>query len=208
MNLAEQLSIGIAELNIEISTDAQKTLLDYLALLNKWNRIHNLTAVRDPEQMVSQHLLDSLSILSELNDCKCLIDVGSGGGLPGIPLAITRPDMAVTLLDSNHKKTAFLRQAKMELKLDNVDVVCERVEAWKGNRFDIVVSRAFADLVEFAELTRHLAKADGKFLAMKGIYPFEEISRLSDGFQLNKVVSLRVPQLDAERHLVVLHKAA
>lgn len=209
MTVAERLSGGLLELGVSLSASAQAMLLNYVALLDKWNKVHNLTAVRDPEHMVSQHLLDSLALLPVLAKRKTLLDVGSGGGLPGVPLAIVRPDMAVTLLDSNHKKAAFLRQAKAELGLANTEVVCERVEAWQPQqRFDVVVSRAFADLAEFVTQAGHLLAPDGVLLAMKGIYPFEEIARLPDNFRVDEVLPLKVPQLSAERHLVIVKKAA
>jgi len=207
--LGGRLSTGIAELNLNIPVNAEHKLIQYLELLARWNQVHNLTAIREPEQMVSQHLLDSLAILPILADVKTLIDVGSGGGLPGIPLAIVSPHLAVTLVDSNNKKAAFLRQAKVELGLTNVEVVCDRVEALQlPSKVDAVVSRAFAELSEFVALAGHLVSKGGRLFAMKGIYPFEEITRLPETFQLDKVVSLKVPQLDAERHLIVLNKVA
>jgi 16S rRNA (guanine527-N7)-methyltransferase len=209
MTRIEQLSSGLAALNLNVPMPAQFKLMEYIDLLAKWNRVHNLTAIREPDQMVSHHLLDSLAIQPALVECKNLVDVGTGAGLPGIPLALTRPDLRVTLLDSSHKKTAFLRQVKVELALDNVEIVCDRVEAWRPTlKFDAVVSRAFADLAEFAQLANHLVRDSGMLLAMKGVYPFDEIARLPDSFQLNRVMSLHVPQLSAERHLIVLDKAA
>ena len=209
MTPAARLGAGVLELGLELSQASQARLLDYLALLEKWNKVHNLTSVREPEMMVSQHLLDSLAVLPALAARKTLLDVGSGGGLPGIPLALARADLAVTLLDSSHKKAAFLRQVKAELGLANVDVVCERVEAWRPlNLFDAVVSRAFADLGEFAALAGHLVVPGGALLAMKGIYPYEELARLPADFQLLEVLPLKVPQLAAERHLVILQKTA
>ncbi|MES2354738.1 MAG: 16S rRNA (guanine(527)-N(7))-methyltransferase RsmG [Pseudomonadota bacterium] len=211
MSPQEQLSAGITELNLNIpvDTNAERKLIQYLELLAKWNQVHNLTAIREPEQMVSQHLLDSLAILPALASVKKLIDVGSGGGLPGIPLAIVSPDLAVTLIDSNNKKTAFLRQAKAELGLTNLEVICDRVEALQlPSKFDAVVSRAFAELSEFVALAGHLVAKGGRLFAMKGVYPFEEIARLPETFQLDKVISLKVPRLEAERHLVVLNKVA
>jgi 16S rRNA (guanine527-N7)-methyltransferase len=209
MTPAALLAAGVQELGLALSAAAQARLLDYVALLEKWNKVHNLTAVREPEMMVSQHLLDSLAVLPAVAARKTLLDVGSGGGLPGIPLALARADLAVTLLDSNHKKVAFLRQAKAELGLANVEVVCERVEAWRpADRFGAVVSRAFADLGEFAALAGHLVAPGGALLAMKGIYPYEELARLPADFRLHEVWPLKVPQLAAERHLVILQKAA
>jgi 16S rRNA (guanine527-N7)-methyltransferase len=205
MNLSERLASGIAALGLVVDVPAQERLLRFLDLLVKWNRVHNLTAVREPERMIAQHLLDSLSILPQLNGAVRVVDVGSGGGLPGIPLAVARPDFEVTLLDSSHKKCAFQRQVQAELGLANISVACARVETWKpGEHFDIVVSRAFADLGEFAQLAGHLLQDQGRLLAMKGVYPYEEIARLPSGYSLAKVVPLKVPHLDAERHLVIL----
>ncbi|MBA2690258.1 MAG: 16S rRNA (guanine(527)-N(7))-methyltransferase RsmG, partial [Burkholderiales bacterium] len=183
-------------------------LIDYIGLLAKWNKVHNLTAIRRQEQMISHHLLDSLAILPALEGKHKLLDVGSGGGLPGIPLALVESRLKVTLLDSSHKKTAFLRQSKAELGLTNVEVACARVEAWRpAEKFDVIVSRAFADLAEFAASAGWLLAPGGQLLAMKGVYPFEEIAALHPDFQVSKVVSLQVPGLDAARHLVILNKA-
>lgn len=209
MSLAERLCTGLAQSGLDLRPAVQAQLLAYLALLAKWNRVHNLTAVREPEQMIYQHLLDSLAVLPALGKGKSVLDVGSGGGLPGIPLAIAVPVLSVTVLDSSHKKVAFLRQVKAELALTNVDVVCERVEAWRpAERFEVIVSRAFADLAEFAALAGHLLAPEGLLLAMKGVYPYEEIARLPDTFRLADVMPLQVPELSAERHLVILKKAA
>ena len=182
---------------------------EYLRLIEKWNRVHNLTAVRETEMMVVMHLLDSLSVLPHIEDARTLLDVGTGAGLPGIPLAIARPQLQVTLLDSSHKKTTFLEQAKADLDLRNVTVVCERVEQWRPERrFDVVVSRAFADLGEFVVQARHLVAPAGRMLAMKGVYPFEEISRVPSTHRVAQVVELKVPALDAKRHLVFVEAAA
>ena len=180
----------------------------YLRLLEKWNRVHNLTAVRETEQMVVLHALDSLSILAHLQGARTILDVGTGPGLPGIPLAIARPDARITLLDSSHKKCAFLQQAKIELGLANVDVVCDRVENWKpAMRFDAVVSRAFSDLADFIAQAQHLVAAGGKLIAMKGVYPFDEIARVPATHRVAQVLELHVPRLDAKRHLVFVEAA-
>jgi 16S rRNA (guanine527-N7)-methyltransferase len=174
-------------------------------LLAKWNKVHNLTAVRDPEEMITLHLLDALSVLPYLQGSS-LLDVGSGGGLPGIPLAIARPELSVTLLDSSHKKSAFQRQAKVELGLKNVEVVCGRVEKYQpAQKFDMVISRAFSDLAEYVKLTDHLLSETGKWLAMKGVYPYDEIAQLKKVSV--EVVPLTVPGLEAQRHLVFLKAA-
>ncbi|MCE5182296.1 MAG: 16S rRNA (guanine(527)-N(7))-methyltransferase RsmG [Betaproteobacteria bacterium] len=204
MNLEEQLASGLAELDLPLDAAVQQRLLKYVALLQKWNKVYNLTAVRDPQKMLVQHLFDSLAVLPQIHGRR-IIDVGTGPGLPGVPLALANPALDVTLLDSNHKKTTFLRQACLELGLSNATVVCERVEAWRpGEKYDVVISRAFSDLAEFANLTRHLCSDSGVMLAMKGVYPNEELARLPACVALQSVGQLRVPSLDAERHLVVL----
>jgi len=204
MSLAAQLAQGIAQLDLTLPPQAQPRLLDYLALLQKWNRIYNLTAVREATRMVSHHLLDCLAIAPHVA-ATTVLDVGSGAGLPGIPLALAQPRTQVTLLESSHKKAAFLQQAKFELKLDNVAVVCERVEEWQPDRmFEMVVSRAFSDLAEFITAAgRHVA-SDGRLAAMKGVYPHEEITRLPQGWRLLEVIPLTVPGLHAKRHLLLL----
>jgi len=204
MTLARQLAQGVAQLGLALPGPAQQRLLDYLALLQKWNKVYNLTAVREVPRMVSQHLLDCLAVAPHLG-AAAILDVGSGAGLPGIPLALVLPDSRVTLLDANHKKAAFLKQAQIELKLGNVEVVCERVEAWcPGQRYEIVVSRAFSDLAEFVKLAgRHVAPG-GRLAAMKGIFPHEEIAQLPPGWRLQQAVELTVPALRAQRHLLLL----
>jgi 16S rRNA (guanine527-N7)-methyltransferase len=205
MTLRAQLSAGVDALGVALDATKQATLLGYIELLVKWNRVHNLTAVREPEQMVVVHLLDSLSLLPYLRDRASLLDVGSGAGLPGIPIAVARPELQITLLDSNHKKVAFLQQVKAELALANVTIVCERVETWRPQQtFDVVVSRAFADLADFARQARHLVAPGGRLLAMKGVYPYEEIAALPADCQLEDVIELQVPTLTAKRHLVAM----
>lgn len=197
-----KLAAGIAALGLEIDSGAQQKLLDYLRLLEKWNKVHNLTAVRDPDEMVTLHLLDSLSVLPHIGRGR-LLDVGSGAGLPGIVLALTRPDLSVTTLDSVSKKASFMRQAKAELEISNLEVICGRVEAQPPERkFDMIVSRAFSEISDFLRLTRHLLAEDGQWLAMKGVYPHEELEQLKD--VRYEVVELNVPGLDARRHLVFL----
>jgi len=223
MTLEEQLATGVAALGLTLPAGAAAKLLAYLALLDKWNRVYNLTAVREAERMVSHHLLDSLAVVPYFNG-ETVLDVGSGGGLPGIPLAIARPGLQVTLIDSIAKKTAFLLQAKAELGLDNVNVVTSRVEDYRPplpnpppqagegekagpkpiNGFDVITSRAFSDLKEFVTLTRHLLKSGGCWLAMKGLYPNEEIALLPAGVKVRADHALAVPGLDATRHLIVL----
>ena len=209
MSLQTQLAAGIAALGLALPEGAEAKLLDYLALLDKWNRAYNLTAVRDAERMVSHHVLDSLAAVPYFQggtpDLIRVLDVGSGGGLPGIPLAIARPELQVTLIDSIAKKTAFLLQAKAELGLANLNVVTSRVEDFRPPAaFDIITSRAFSDLKEFVTLTRHLLKPDGRWLAMKGLMPHEEIASLPDWVKVSANHALLVPRLEASRHLIVL----
>lgn len=207
MTLEAQIGAGIAAMGLALPQAAQERLARYLELIAKWNRVHNLTAVRETEQMVVLHVLDSLSLLAHLERARSLLDVGSGPGLPGIPLAIARPELSVTLLDASHKKCAFLRQAKTELGLDNVEVACERVENWKpAQRFDAVVSRAFSDLADFVDQAQHLVAPGGALIAMKGVHPFEEIARLPATHRA-RVVEISVPSLDAKRHLVFMEAA-
>lgn len=204
MSAAEQLKRGLLALGLTLESDTQQRLLDYIALIEKWNRVHNLTAIREPEKMVSHHLLDSLAVMPHLHATR-LLDVGSGAGLPGIPLALANPDMHVTLLDSNHKKTAFLNQAVMELKLKNAEVCSERVESWTTQqRFDVIISRAFSDMGEFARVTRHLLAAGGTLAAMKGLHPYEEIEKLPPECKVRQVLPLAIPGLQGARHLVLI----
>jgi len=204
MNVEQQLAAGIAALGLALPDGAETKLLAYLALLDKWNRVYNLTAVREAERMVSHHLLDSLAAVPFFQG-ETILDVGSGGGLPGIPLAIARPELQVTLIDSIAKKTAFLLQAKAELGLSNLNVVTGRVEDFRpAARFDVITSRAFSDLKEFVTLTRHLLNPAGRWLAMKGLMPHEEIAYLPDWVKVSANHALVVPGLGASRHLVVL----
>jgi len=204
MTLAQQLAQGVLELGFTLPAGAQQRLLEYLALLQKWNRVYNLTAVREAPRMVSQHLLDCLAAAPHVA-AATLLDVGSGAGLPGIPLALALPDARVTLLDSNHKKAAFLTQAVIELKLVNAEVVCERAEAWNpSTTFEVVISRAFSDLSEFVSVAGWHAAAGGRLVAMKGVHPYEEIAQLPPGWEVRQVIPLTVPGLRAQRHLVTL----
>ena len=196
------LAAGLAELGLDLPDAVQHKLLAFRDLLLKWNRTYNLTALRDPEQVVSHHLLDSLAILPHVGG-GALLDVGSGGGLPGIPLAIARPELAVTLVDAVQKKTTFLQQAAIELGLKNVAVHHARVEEMRG-QYAQISSRAFADLARLVGLTRHLLEPGGRWLAMKGVRPDDEIAALPVGVAVAAVVPLTVPGLDAERHLLIL----
>jgi len=208
MNAPQPLRRGLLALGVGLSDAQIERLERYLALLEKWNRVYNLTAIREPERMVTYHLLDSLAILPHVRGPRVL-DVGSGAGLPGIPLAIASPGLAVTLLDSSHKKAAFLQQAVAGLELANATVVTARVESWQTDaRYDTIVSRAFADLGEFAAAAAHLLATGGTIAAMKGVHPHDEIERLPAGLRLREVLKLDVPLLDAERHLVLVEPAA
>lgn len=199
---------GLTELGLPLAEAAQEKLVAYLELLSKWNKTYNLTAIRDPMQMISHHLLDSLAVLPHL-PAGALADVGSGGGLPGIPLAIAEPTRRITLNDANHKKAAFLQQAVIELQLANADVHAGRVQAWRpAELFACVVARGFAELAQFIANCRHLVRADGVLAAMKGVYPREELERIPAGSDCRDVRRLRVPLLAAERHLVLCRCAS
>ncbi len=190
-------------MQLELSMFQQQQLLDYLALLSKWNKAFNLTAVRDPDVMVSRQLLDSLSILPWIRG-QHVLDVGTGAGLPGIPLAIARPDLGFTLLDSNGKKTRFVQQAVLQLGLANVGVENTRIEALQsGYCYEQITSRAFASLPDFLRLTRPLLCKEGEFLAMKAIAELDDINSLGDDLQA-RVEPLMVPGSDAQRRLVVI----
>lgn len=203
--LEDTLHAGVTALGLDLDARQEQQLLAYVALLDKWNKVYNLTAVREPEAMVTQHLLDSLAVLPHLAAAGTLVDVGAGAGLPGIPLAIARPDLRVILTDSNHKKTTFMQQACVELGLANASVVCERVERVElPVKADAVISRAFSDLKEFARLAGHLLAPGGRLLAMKGIYPHEELAQLPANVKVKQVIPLTVPGLEANRHLVVM----
>lgn len=206
---AEELSQGALELGVELSAQQHEQLLDYLALLIKWNKAYNLTAVRDPDEMVSRHLLDSLSVvpfISEAGDN--WLDVGSGGGMPGIPLAILFPERQFTLLDSNGKKTRFLTQVKLELKLANLQVIHSRVEAFTpAVPFSGICSRAFSSLEDFSNWTRHLGDGNTQWLAMKGVHPDDELQALPADFRLTATHVLKVPGCQGQRHLLILRRS-
>jgi 16S rRNA (guanine527-N7)-methyltransferase len=207
------LQRGLGELALALPVGASEKLLAYLDLLAKWNKTYNLTAIRDPMQAVSHHLLDSLTVLTVLRELPAnagtLVDVGSGGGLPGIPLAIAEPARRVTLNDANEKKGAFLRQAVIELGLRNADVHVGRAETWHpAERFAVVITRGFASLVKFLAACRHLAAPAGVLAAMKGAYPEAELAEVPAGCDCSDVRRLKVPLLDAERHLVLCRAGA
>ncbi len=198
------LASGVAELNLQITEEQQDTLLAYIALLSRWNKRFNLTAVRDPAEMIPRHLLDSLSVSAYLQG-KRVLDVGTGAGLPGIPLATIHPDIQFTLLDSNGKKTRFVRQAVMELGLKNVWIEQVRVEAYRpSHKFDTVITRAFAALPEILNLTSHLLTPTGQLLAMKGRQTKEELAVADLQERSVEVIPLQVPQLEGERYAVLI----
>jgi 16S rRNA (guanine527-N7)-methyltransferase len=199
------LDRGLAQLGLALPDAARDSLVAYAALLLKWNRVYNLTAIRDPQQMITHHLLDSLAIVPLIGTVTRLADVGSGGGLPGIPLALACPQLSVTSIEAVSKKASFQQQARIELGLHNFSVINERVENVRPEQpFDAVVSRAFSELADFVRLTRHLLGPGGRFLAMKGVYPEAEIARLPADVRLAEVHALHVPGLEAERHLLTL----
>jgi 16S rRNA (guanine527-N7)-methyltransferase len=201
------LAAGIAALGLALDAAQRAKLTAYLALLAKWNKTYNLTAIREPQRMITHHVLDALAVVPHLPATAGLriLDVGSGGGVPGIPLAIARPDAHVVMIDSNHKKAAFLVQAAIELGLPNIESHAVRVEDFApALPFDIVISRAFSELAAFASVAvRHLAP-HGRMLAMKGVHPDEELTALPQQFVVLAKPALVVPGLDAARHLVIM----
>lgn len=205
---AEELRQGASLLGVNLSETQQEQLLGYLRLLNKWNKAYNLTAVRDPAEMVSRHLLDSISVAPYVaQGGSRWLDVGSGGGMPGVPLAILFPERSFTLLDSNGKKTRFLTQVRLELKLTNLEVVHSRVEAFRPEQaFAGITSRAFSSLEDFATWTRHLGDLDTRWLAMKGVQPDDELQALPNDYQLERCLVLKVPGCQGQRHLLILRR--
>jgi 16S rRNA (guanine527-N7)-methyltransferase len=205
--LQDMLATGIQEMALNVSPAQQEQLMDYLGLMFKWNAVYNLTSLRDPQQMVTHHLLDSLAAVPAFQDAKNVLDVGSGGGLPGIVLAIVRPDMKVSMIDTVHKKTAFLTQVKAELGLANVTVYTMRVEQLQvSDKFDVITSRAFADLSDFVNWSGHLLAEGGRYIALKGTAPMDEQQRLPAAWKITSVQPLQVPRLGAERHLVFIER--
>jgi 16S rRNA (guanine527-N7)-methyltransferase len=205
--LVQILVDGIEEMQLDLSGDKIAKLMDYLALLFKWNAVYNLTSLRDPMQMVTHHLLDSLAAVPAFKDAKNVLDVGAGGGLPGMVLAICRPDMKVAMIDTVHKKTAFLTQVKAELGLANVTVYTKRVEQLEVKElFDVITSRAFADLLDFVNWSGHLLAEGGQFIALKGVAATDEQQRVPSPWKITGLRPLKVPKLEAERHLVFISK--
>ncbi len=198
------LERGAAALGLSLDAVALERLSAFARLLLKWNRVYNLTAIRDPSEVLSHHLLDSLSVLPCLNGIARLADVGSGGGLPGIPLAIARPDLQIVSIEAVGKKASFQQQARIELGLTNFLPVHGRVEDQAGGGFDGVISRAFADIGDFVRVAGHLLAPGGRLFAMKGVLPADELARLPPGVHAERTVELHVPALDAARHLIIL----
>ena len=203
--LLQEIIDGCKKLDLSLTTEQCEQLLAYVKLLDKWNKVYNLSSIRDPQEMESRHLLDSLTILPYLTG-DSLLDVGTGAGLPGIPLAIANPQLAVTLLDTNSKKTRFLQQAKAELGLSNVTVVHARVEEAELPKFSMVTARAFASIEDIIALTGRHCDDAGSLLLMKGIWPEEELKTISGEFKLKDVVVLDVPGSEGQRHLVRILK--
>ena len=207
--LRTKLEAGLQEMGLKISAQQQQKLLDYVALIYKWNQVHNLTAVREPLDMVTLHILDSLSVLSYI-ECKRLLDVGAGAGLPSIPLAICLPELQVTAIDAVQKKVSFMRQVKAQLGLTNFNVIHGRIEEQEvpskdmPEKFEVITSRAFSEIGLFVKLTKHLLADDGKWLAMKGAIPQHEFEK--SAIQPVDIKVLKVAGLDAERHLIVLRQ--
>ncbi|SFI41856.1 16S rRNA (guanine(527)-N(7))-methyltransferase RsmG [Nitrosomonas sp. Nm34] len=209
MSLEKQLLEGLNKLEAGLPEERERTsirLLQYIHFLDKWNRVHNLTAVREPEEMITKHVLDSLTLLPVISGTHHA-DVGAGAGLPGIPLAIARSDWHLTLIESNQKKAAFLKQGCIELALKNIEVICERAECFfPSEKFDTVISRAFADLSTFVKSANHLCAEHSKsrLIAMKGRFPDAELMQLPAQFEVEKVLRVMVPGLRAARHLIVI----
>lgn len=207
--LAQVLADGIKDMHLDVSAAQQDKLLDYLALMNKWNSVYNLTSLRDPMQMVTHHLLDSLAAVPAFTEARNVLDVGAGGGLPGVVLAICRPDMKLSMIDTVHKKTAFLKQVKAELELANVTVHTMKVQELDvSDKFDVITSRAFADLTDFLNWSGHLLAEGGKFIALKGTAPAEEHERIPAEWKISGLQPLQVPRLGAERHLIFVERSA
>ena len=205
--LDNALREGIAAQGLQVEDPQRAALLQYIGLLQRWNKAYNLTSIKDPVQMLSYHLLDSLSIAPHLQG-RSFIDVGTGAGLPGIPLAVTHPDKTFSLLDSNGKKIRFLFQIKTALQLSNVKEIQGRVEGYKPEQlYDGVISRAFASLTDMIEGSEHLLASGGCFYAMKGRYPDKELSELPKGYKVEQAIELDVPTLDQQRHLVIIKKS-
>lgn len=209
MTPADCLDQGLDALGLPLPPDDRARLIAYAALIGKWNKVYNLTAIRDPNELITQHILDSLTVLPHL-DVARLADIGSGAGLPGIVLAIVRPELAVHTVDTVQKKVSFMRQAAIELGLKNLSAHHVRVEEWQPEtRFPAVVSRAFSDLSLFVSLTENILEEGGRWFAMKGVYPADEIAQLPTGVRVQASIPLQLPgNADVQRHLIVLERAS
>lgn len=206
-SLLAELSNSLSDLPLEVTESQCEKLIDFVLMMNKWNKAYNLTSVRDPQQMLVRHILDSIVIAPHLHK-QHYIDVGTGPGLPGIPLAIIHPDKKFVLLDSLGKRVRFMKQAAFELSLKNIEPVQSRVEDYSSLiRLDGVLSRAFASLKDMLHWCQHLVDSEGEFLALKGQFPVDEVEQLPDGFVLAESIVLSVPNLDGERHLLKIRKS-
>lgn len=204
--MINKLSSLLESIDLSLSEQQKAKLIAYVSLLDKWNKAYNLTSVRSPDQMLIRHIIDSIVVAPHLQGSR-FIDVGTGPGLPGIPLAIVLPESHFTLLDSLGKRVRFLKQVQYELKLDNIEPVQSRVEAWKAEpRYDGVISRAFASLQDMLNWCHHLSTDKGAFFALKGILPTDEIKSLDKNFFVDHQIRLNIPQLEEERHLIVIRK--
>lgn len=208
MTLQTELDAGLAALNLPLTATARTRLLRYIALMAKWNAVYNLTAIREESRMLTHHLLDALSVSRFIPDRSSLADIGSGGGVPGIPLAISRDDLDVLSIEPNSKKASFQQQARIDLGIDNFEVQtarAEQVSLQQGR--DFIISRAFGDLADFIKVAGHLLKPGGRMLAMKGVYPDEEVRAIPPGWTLARSEELQVPGVEGARHLLWLARA-
>lgn len=205
-DLFDALQAGVDQLGLSVSSDKQASMFDYLKLVEKWNRVYNLTAVRGKRKLLTRHLLDSLTVLPHLCGHRVL-DIGTGAGLPGIPLALSAPELELVLLDSNAKRIRFLRQVVAELELGNVTLVQQRVQEYRSTqKFDTLVSRAFSSLAAMIESSGHLLSDDGCIIAMKGLWPGDETTTIPEGFHIERVIDTHVPELNEQRHLVLCRR--
>jgi 16S rRNA (guanine527-N7)-methyltransferase len=204
VSVEKRLSQGLEQLAVSNPEEIKQKLIAFIALLNKWNRVYNLTAIRDPEKMVTHHVLDSLAVAPFIQGADVL-DVGSGAGLPGVPLAIVSPARQFVLIDSNAKKTRFIQQAKVELGLNNVVVETTRAERYHPTHlFDTVISRAFSSISQFILTAAALCKPGGVIIAMKGEYPTAELQDIPNGYSIKAILAVEVPLLVAQRHIVCI----
>ena len=205
MNLNEKLSILLEKAEIRLNSEQIDLLVRFVNLISKWNKVYNLTSIKNFDEMLKKHILDSLVINKYLIGKK-IADIGTGAGLPGIPLAIANPEKTFMLLDSRSKRTTFLNQVKIELKLNNVNIVTSRVENYNKDKFDVIISRAFSSLKDFHRLTRHLCSENSFFFALKGKEPSDELTFLNTtpNIVLQNIIELKIPELDGDRHLVIM----